>query len=660
MKIRIIAAMLLPLVFLSVRAFAAELGTVRMGIVQGDVQVYTEDARAWVPASINTPLTEGDRVWVPDGGRSELQFRGGMVIRLDAATSFDILSLDDSAFQFYVNVGRTYVNNRTYGIDYLQVDTPVGSIGCYDNSITMIDVEENGATEVSVLKGYAFAETRNGKIRVPSGKTLRISENLQAELFPLSSPDEWEEWNRTLDGRIGDGASLRYLPDELYDYGYDFDTYGRWLYDTGYGYVWTPTFSISINWTPYQVGRWTWIGGHYVWISHEPWGWAPYHYGRWIHRPQVGWCWVPPRHGAVWWGPGYVGWVYTANYVAWVPLAPGDIYYGHGYYGPGSVNLNTIVINNIIINRDFHNRQVRNAVRVMRRDAFLHGWKRPAPAWSNPFGQHNVGIGPPRFKPEKATFAPALKSIPATKQPPRRIRQIKPETLRSGRKLMPDRQGSAFTPGTPARKMPTTVRETPRRIQREQTPEFYRDQQLKPKAVETPKKKQLRQETPVKQKKPVTIIRPGTRKSTSKQAAPPAATRQQPATIQVAPQPVAPQPIAPTRVWSPTPARQPTQGVSPTRRQTTPATTPKVRDTAPATPRKQIQAPPPSQQRQTIQREQQTIRRLKPETPLPATTQAPASRGTAPAATAPAPRQSGGWTGERSPQMKGDAHGQNR
>ena len=92
MKIRIIAAMLLPLILLSARVFAAELGTVRMGIVQGDVQVYTEDARAWLPASINTPLTEGDRVWVPDGGRSELQFRGGMVIRLDAATSFDILS----------------------------------------------------------------------------------------------------------------------------------------------------------------------------------------------------------------------------------------------------------------------------------------------------------------------------------------------------------------------------------------------------------------------------------------------------------------------------------------------------------------------------------------------------------------------------------------
>lgn len=656
MKIRIIAAILLPLALFSARAFAAELGAARMGIVQGDVQVYTEDAQAWVPASINTPLAQGDRVWVPDGGRSELQFQGGLVVRLDAVTSFDILSLDENTFQFYVNVGRTYVNNRTYGVEYLQVDTPVGSIGCYDNSLTMIDVEENGTTEVSVLKGYAYAETRNGKIRVPAGKTLRIGEDLQAELFPLSSPDEWEEWNRTLDGRIGDGASLRYLPDELYDYGYDFDTYGRWLYDTSYGYVWTPTFSISVNWAPYQAGRWIWIGGHYVWISREPWGWAPYHYGRWVNRPHVGWCWVPPRHGAVWWGPGYVGWVYTTNYVAWVPLAPGDIYYGHGYYGPGSVNLNTIVINNIIINRNYRNRNVRNAVRTMKRNAFLHGRKGTAPAWNNPFGQRNVGIGPPRFKPEKATFAPTLKTIPATRQPPRRIRQINPKKLQSTRKVMPDKQGSAFTPGTPARIMPTTARETPRRIQREQTPEFYRDRQLKPKAAETPKKKQS------SQKKPVTIIRPGTQKSTGKQAAPPAATRLQPATIKVAPQPVAPQPVAPTQVWSPTPARQPTQRVSPTRRQAIPATAPKVRQGAPATPRKQIETPQPSQQQrqQTIQRQQQTIRRLNPATSQPAAAQTPTSRGTAPATTTPAPRQPGGRAGEKTPQPGGNAHGQNR
>jgi hypothetical protein len=664
MRIKIIAMLLLSLALLSSRAFSADLGMVRMGIVEGDVQIYAGDAGAWVPASVNTPLNQGDRVWVPAGARSELQVQGGLLIRLDAATSFDLLSLNDNAFQFYLNVGRSYINNRTYGIDYLQIDTPVSSIGCYDNSVTMIDVEENGATEISVLKGYAYAETRNGKVRVPAGKTLRIEEDLTAQMFPLSSPDEWEEWNRNLDSRIGaTGSSVRYLPEELYDYGYDFDNYGRWLYDSGYGYVWTPTFSISINWAPYHVGRWVWIGGQYVWVSHEPWGWAPYHYGRWIHRPRVGWCWVPPRRGAVYWGPGFVGWVYTPNYVAWVPLAPGDTYYGHGYYGPGSVNLNTIGSNHIVINRNFVNRDVRNAVRTMHRDTFLHGGKAAAPAWNDPFRQRNVGVGPPRFKPDKATYAPVLKKIPAAKLPPQRIRKFSPDTLRQERKLVPDKRGSVFTPGSPVREMPARVRETPRKTLREQTPEIYQDRQLKPKAVQTPKKEQLRQEKPVKEKKPVTIITPTTRNRTQGEATPTGSRQQkQPATIRVAPQPTAPQPVAPRPVWSPPPARQQQKSISPGGRQTVPTADPRIlRQTTPAAPQVQRQAPQSrqlQQQQQTIRQQPQTIRRLQPATPQTTVTKPPATRQTTPDTT-PEPR-TGNRAGDRTPQMKGDGKGQNR
>jgi hypothetical protein len=724
MKNRIFTMVLMSLMLLSSRAFSADLGMVRMGIVEGDVQIYAGDAGTWVPAAINTPLGQGDRVWVPAGARSELQVQGGLRIRLDAATSFDILTLDNNAYQFYLNGGRSYINNRTYGIDHLQIDTPVSSIGCYDDSVTMVDVEENGATEISVLKGYAYAETRNGKVRVPAGNTLRIEENLTAQMFPLSSPDEWEEWNRNLDGAIGaGGSSVRYLPEELNDYGQDFDNYGRWLYDSGYGYVWTPTFSISTNWAPYHVGRWVWIGGQYVWISHEPWGWAPYHYGRWIHRPHVGWCWVPPRRGAVWWGPGYVGWVYTANQVAWVPLAPGDTYYGHGYYGPGSVNLNTMAGNHNVINRNFVNRNVRNAVRIMHRDTFLHGGRVAAPTWNNPFGQRNVGIGPPRFKPDKATYAPAIRTIPVTKQPPRRIRAIKPEALRTERKLTPDKRGSAFTPGIPARTLPTTVRETPRKTEQKPATEIYKIRQQVPKIKETP---------------PV-ITTPGTGKRSGKELKPAITPEKHPATLNTAPQPVAPQPVAPTPVWSPSqtrqqeqkappvrrqttptsapeirqtppsankvqkqvpqtqrlqhqtqpvhqvpqtrqkqqpiapqpvaprpvwspsPARQPTQGISPASRQAAPITAPKVqRQTTPAAPQVQQQAPQPrQQQQQIIRQEQQTIHRPQPVSPQTTVAQPPASQQTTPITT-PEPRQTGGRAGDRSHQGQGNVKGENR
>ncbi|MRR54920.1 MAG: hypothetical protein EG822_10485 [Deltaproteobacteria bacterium] len=62
MKIRTLVLTLLCLGLLAARAFPADLGLVRMGIVQGDVQIFTEEAGDWVPAAVNTPLTQGNRV----------------------------------------------------------------------------------------------------------------------------------------------------------------------------------------------------------------------------------------------------------------------------------------------------------------------------------------------------------------------------------------------------------------------------------------------------------------------------------------------------------------------------------------------------------------------------------------------------------------------
>ena len=658
MKIRIIALLLVSLALLSSRAYSADLGMVRMGIVQGDVQIYSEDAGDWVPAAANTPLGQGNRIWVPAGGRSELQVLGGIVLRLDNFTSLDILSLGDNAYQFYVNSGRVYVNNRAGRVDQLQIDTPVSSVAFYETSTVMIDVEENGTTEISVLEGYAYAETRNGRIRVTSGKTLRIGENLQAEMYPLSSSDEWLELNRDLDRRFSEtGDSLRYLPEELNDYGYDLDNNGRWFQDASYGYVWTPSIAVSINWAPYHYGRWVWIGGNYVWISHERWGWAPYHYGRWVFLRHAGWCWVPPRRGAVHWGPGYVGWIHTAKYVSWIPLAPGETYYGHGYYGPGSVNIHTLQNRTFAANRNFINRNARNAVRVVHRDTFLHGRQVTVPAKENPFNQRNGEIGPPRFKPDRETHAPALKKIPVAKQPPQRIRRISTETLRQERKLAPEKSGSVFTPGKPVREMPATLRDTPNRMQRERRPDTYSDGLQKRQEVQPQQNQRQKLEKAVKKTQPVTTITPTTPTRTMKEAAPTSSRQQrQPATSQAAPQPVAPQPIAPRPTWTPAPSQQTEQSVSPIRQQPSRTSVPKVRQTVPVAP--QVQRPQARQQQP--QKPAQTIKQQQPVAGQPIVNQPSATpQATSPAAT-PESRQQSGNYGNRPSLLRPEGYRQNR
>ncbi|MCK4666482.1 hypothetical protein KAU33_07025 [Candidatus Dependentiae bacterium] len=104
------------------------------------------------------------------------------------------------------------------------------------------------------------------------------------------------------------------------------DSYGRWVWVSGHGEVWVP--HTWVGWQPYYYGRWVWDYHHgWVWVSDEPWGWVTYHYGRWSFSPYYGWLWVPGRV----WGPGYVAWYHHRNYVAWVPLGPGNRPYYYNY-----------------------------------------------------------------------------------------------------------------------------------------------------------------------------------------------------------------------------------------------------------------------------------------------------------------------------------------
>jgi hypothetical protein len=431
------------------------LGSLRISLIDGDVQIRTEDTGDWVPASINMPLRDGDRIWVPEGGKTELQLRDGTYLRLDEKSAFEILTLDKDSFQFYLTEGHAYANFRGQGGSVLQMDTPVSSIRAYGRSIFRMDISEDGLTQISVFRGSVEAESKGGRTTVSSGYTLTLKEETYAELSPLGSPDEWERWNTERDRRVAERRPPpRYLPDDLYAYSRDFEEYGRWVYVREYGYVWTPTVVVQVGWAPYRLGRWVWIAGDYVWISYEPWGWVPYHYGRWAFVVSIGWCWVPPIRGAVYWGPGYVGWVYTPTHVAWVPLAPREIYYGRGYYGPHSVNLTKINVTNIQINKIvYKNVNVSHAVTVINHDTFVTGRHVDVKMKGNPFLKERISIGRPDIKPEKATVMPVIKEIPQTNRPPEPIREIRVRELKEKRSLVKERNVSVLRPGTLPKEM---------------------------------------------------------------------------------------------------------------------------------------------------------------------------------------------------------------
>jgi hypothetical protein len=446
---------------LPVWAGAEDLGFLRLSQMEGDVQIQSKDLTEWTPATINLPVQEGDRLWVPKDAWVQVETREGNVLRLDADSALEILAVDEESLQVYLSQGQAYLNFKKVNNSMLQVDTPVSSIRIYDSSTLNVALAENGNTEISVFRGAVFAENRTGEVRVGAGKMLSMDDELPT-LMALAPPDDWERWNKEWDESLSEGeGSEQYLPQELSGYGRDLNRNGRWVETQEYGYVWTPTIDISADWAPYRHGRWVWIGGDYVWIASEPWGWAPYHYGRWSHISSHGWCWVPPPRHEVYWGPGYVSWVSTNTDVAWVPLAPGEIYYGHGHYGPHSVNIVDADISAVIPGRNYRNVHVRNAVSVVHRDAFLRGQYRNMGHRENPFLRERINIGRPRLEPERATMMPIVRDIPREHQPPLHFRSMPGRTVGGERPMVRERDRSVFRPTGAPRPLLPTIRMSP-------------------------------------------------------------------------------------------------------------------------------------------------------------------------------------------------------
>ncbi len=104
--------------------------------------------------------------------------------------------------------------------------------------------------------------------------------------------------------------------------------YGTWVTVGNYGRCWRPA-RVSFGWQPYSNGRWLYTDYGWTWASYDPWGEIPYHYGTWVYDPADGWVWVP---GTVW-GPAWVTWCSTDDFIGWAPLAPGFVFTTSGYFG---------------------------------------------------------------------------------------------------------------------------------------------------------------------------------------------------------------------------------------------------------------------------------------------------------------------------------------
>ncbi len=133
----------------------------RLGYVDGEVTVAPAGSEEWADAALNRPLTSGDRLWVEDKGRAELQI-GSAAVYLDGDTGFGFIELDDNVLQASLTEGAATIRVRRLAEgETIQVETPHATV--FLNRVGEYHLEVDKAGDRTIVK------TRTGEAEVRGG-----------------------------------------------------------------------------------------------------------------------------------------------------------------------------------------------------------------------------------------------------------------------------------------------------------------------------------------------------------------------------------------------------------------------------------------------------------------------------------------------------------
>lgn len=282
----------------------------RLSYIDGTVSFQPGGQGEWGAATRNRPVTVGDKIWVDNNSRAEVQ-AGEASIHLSNMTALSFLNLDEQTTQMRVAEGA--INFRVRELregDVYEVDAPNVVFNVSQAGAFRIEVNENGdATRVTTIRGEGQV-TANGEVYTihagERGEFNGVDGQVTYSVAAAPAPDDFDQWSNSRDLRDDNSASARYVSRDVPGYS-DLDDNGSWNQEPDYGPVWYPN-DVDAGWAPYSNGYWNYVGPWgWTWIGYEPWGFAPYHYGRWAFiGSRWGWC-PGPYYARPIYGPAFVG-----------------------------------------------------------------------------------------------------------------------------------------------------------------------------------------------------------------------------------------------------------------------------------------------------------------------------------------------------------------
>jgi uncharacterized protein DUF6600/FecR-like protein len=300
---------------------------VRLSHIEGTVQI--DNDRGFENATVNMPVTEGDRLLARSDGWAEVQFEDGSTVRLAPDTQITFSQLGRNA-----EGGTVTAIDLDQGEAELNVKKPENSEFAVTVRNKIIYLTKSGRfrvtstnsdpLEIVVWKGEVKVADHSigAEVAVKKDETFVLNPgDMQAyNLEKGAFADDLDEWSKQRDEYLSTYASsgTGVYAQSPYQYGlYDLNYYGSYYDVPGYGYLWQPT-GIGPGWSPYNNGYWSWSPVYgYCWVSAYPWGWMPYRYGNWLFVPGRGWMWQPGYWNGWWVRPRI-----SNPPPGWLPPAP--------------------------------------------------------------------------------------------------------------------------------------------------------------------------------------------------------------------------------------------------------------------------------------------------------------------------------------------------
>ena len=349
----------------------------RLSFLAGTVSFQPGGVEDWVPATLNRPLTTGDRLWTEGGSRAELHL-GSAALRINGRTNLTFINLNDNITQVQVSTGSLSVRlRRLDDQENFEIDTPQVAFSLLRPGEYRVDVNEQGDATLVTVRGGQGELAAGGQLQpVRPRQQVRITGTgdappiFDARDAPVADP--FDNFCQNRDRREDRSESARYVSREMPGYA-DLDEYGGWRQDPVYGSVWAPR--VEVGWAPYHNGHWAWIAPWgWTWVDDAPWGYAPFHYGRWANAGGA-WVWVPgPIAVRPVYAPALVAWVGGPRFgvslaigggvgaVGWFALGPGELW--APAYRASPRYFNQVNVSNTVVNRNVNITNVYNNVYV--------------------------------------------------------------------------------------------------------------------------------------------------------------------------------------------------------------------------------------------------------------------------------------------------------